>query len=466
MKGPKLEKAIMSYLDGTLPELECRQLQETLKQDRAARDLYRQHAQLQQSFIFRYSQAARAAKRRPSIAEIHHRHQQRRNIKLALGAAAVALIAIGLSLQFIFVSPPDTIASLKSTRGTQYSIHHNKQNEEAINGSDLAPGSTVELSQGTLEITLENGVRSIILAPASFELIDEKRLYLHRGTAWFQVGEEGHGFQVITHQFTVTDLGTEFGVIAQPRESGQVHTFTGSIIVQTSTQNGEQETLTAGQSRLCNTKGQLSEIPSSASAFLKELPKETSDNLLINGGFELGNTPADLNWGEPANSALLPGWTYSPGITLALRSENGKLGFGNGRENILSSTKDTQLGFNVNPDGRPDPANATIRQTFPTIPGQKYTVSFEMGAVMHMPRTMELFAAIYDGADHNSATGIILAHHVERRKPSEGHGFNPATSFTFTAASTSATIVFTETSGNSNSADVTLDNVRVEKFSR
>ncbi|GAA5495900.1 hypothetical protein Rhal01_02081 [Rubritalea halochordaticola] len=463
MRGPKLEKAIMSYFDGTLDELECRQLQDTLKRDRAARDLYRQHAELQQSFLFRYSQATQAAKKRPSIAEIHHHQQQRRNVKMALGAAAAALIAIAISLQFIFVSPPTTIASLESSRGSQFSIQHHLQDGEDVNGAELAPGSTVELTQGTLEITLDKGVRSIILAPASFELIDEKRLYLYRGTAWFHVEKEAHGFQVITHQFTVTDLGTEFGVIAHPKESDQVHLFQGSVMVRTSTQSPDEETLSAGQARICTPKGQLSEIPSSTSSFLTKLPEESSQNLLINGNFELGNPPADKDWGEPANAALLPGWTWSPGITVASRSTNGKPGFGNGQRNIHSSTRDTQLAFNVNPRNRPDPADATIRQTFATVPGQRYTVSFEMGANLFSNTSLELFAAVYDGADHNSATGTLLGTHTQRRNAEDGSGYNPPTSFTFTAASTSATLVFTETSNNSESADLCLDNVSVNK---
>lgn len=466
MKGAKLEKAIISYLDGTLSEPECRELQQTLLRDRAARDLYRQHAQLQQSFIFRYSQAARAAKKRPSIAELQHRQQQKRNFKLALGAAAAAIVAIGIALQFIFVSPSPSIATVESTPGTQYTIHHTQNDKgegKAVSSGQLAPGSTIELSQGMLEVTLEKGVRAVFLAPASFQLIDEKLLYLNRGTAWFRVEEEGQGFKVVTRQFSATDLGTEFGIIAAPHQPDEVHVFEGKVQVSTSHKNGMEETLGAGQSRKCSAIGMLDEIVSSPATFLKELPQAAPDNLIFNGGFELGNHPADRNWGEPASASILPGWAFSPGITIARRSANGKPGYGEGSTNILSSTADTQLGFNVNPQGRPDPASATIRQTFPTIPGQTYRVTFEMGAFIHAPNTMELFTAIFDGADHNSSTGTLLAHHTERRTPSQGHGYNPPAAFTFTAASTRATIVFTETSNNSNGADVTLDNIRIHQ---
>jgi len=183
-----------------------------------------------------------------------------------------------------------------------------------------------------------------------------------------------------------------------------------------------------------------------------------------NGDFELGTTngfaPADSNWGVAATGDLLPSWTFGPLIKVALNAGNGTLGFGNGATNIVSSTADVQLAFNDNDGSQPDAADVSIRQTFTTVPGTQYQVGFEMGAISFLAPILEVTASIYDGADI-SATGTLLAQRVESRASADGNGYNAPVAFTFTAVSTEATLVFTETSATTTSADPVIDNVTV-----
>ena len=125
---------------------------------------------------------------------------------------------------------------------------------------------------------------------------------------------------------------------------------------------------------------------------------------------------------------------------------------------IFSSTADGQVGFNADTRGRPDPDDASIYQSFRTEPGREYEVEFEMGGIFFHDAEVAISASVHDGA---GPRGNRLAQHVERRSRQSGTGYNPPARFRFTAASSTTTLVFTETSENTKDADPVLDNVSV-----
>ncbi len=222
-----------------------------------------------------------------------------------------------------------------------------------------------------------------------------------------------------------------------------------------------EASLAAGQARSCDPIGRLKAVAPRPEDFLTKLPDYPAGELIANGDFEAGNTPTDQNTGPDgpdATAGLLPSWTFGPAVGVALNTENGTLGFGNGTTNIVSSTGDVQLGFLDDAYGPPDPGSSSIRQTFATVPGTKYRVAFEMGAIFFLNHTMEVTASVYDG---DRATGAPLGQLAETRAQNDGNGYNDPTSFTFTAASTRSTLVFVETSANTKAANPAIDNVSV-----
>jgi hypothetical protein len=125
---------------------------------------------------------------------------------------------------------------------------------------------------------------------------------------------------------------------------------------------------------------------------------------------------------------------------------------------ILSSTADAQLGFHAGGQGRPDPAKAVVYQSFTTEPGREYEVEFEMGGVFFRSAELELTASVHAGV---GTKANLVASHSERRDRRSGNGYNPPARFQFTALSSTTTLVFTETSADSQNADPVLDNVVV-----
>ena len=183
-------------------------------------------------------------------------------------------------------------------------------------------------------------------------------------------------------------------------------------------------------------------------------------SVILNGDFEAGVDPADANWGNAATASNLPSWSFGSSMSVALNSGDGTLGFGNGSTNIVSSTSDVQLAFNDNVSGTPAAANVTVSQTFATVPGITYTVAFEMGGIFFAANYMEITASVFDGA---ATSGTNLGQLVEGRANTDGSGYNAPVSFTFTADTIQSTLVFVETSGNTNSANPAIDNVSVNE---
>lgn len=98
--------------------------------------------------------------------------------------------------------------------------------------------------------------------------------------------------------------------------------------------------------------------------------------------------------------------------------------------------------------------DATLRQTFATVPGQTYVVSFDMGVWSYVRRTMTLGVTV-EGA------GTLLSRNTSLRGAGTGGIEWTSASYSFIADSASSTLVFTDRSASTIGIDVLLDNVKV-----
>ncbi len=459
MTRSDLDHAIQSSFDGTLSEAECLELRAVLKSDPAARALYYEYAGLQQSLVFRISGFSPIDVAR-GFADIRLRIQNRRTKRVSMIAAAAVIVAALVAMQLIFVSDPPVIATYEVAPGSVFTIEGVDSGEGTTEG--LSEESVVKLTQGSFELVLRDGTRGVVVAPAKFQLRDEKELDLSYGTVWVRVSDEGKGFRVKTPEFLVTDLGTKFGVRSLQNAADEVHVFSGSVEV--STPSGTKETLVGGEARLRISSKRLLSIPVAPGHFLTELP--TNQVHFVNGNFEEGTRPDDANFGSKATSALLPGWSFGRDIAVTFNSSSGKLGHGYYNDTIVSSTADVQVGFHNGPYsytvGTPDDS---IWQTFTTVPGQQYEVSFEMGGFFSSQGNLRITATIYNGS---ATSGSALAQTSASRsgKGPADNGYNKPTQFTFTAQSGLTTLALTETSPNSKVSAPAIDNVSVKKVGK
>lgn len=457
MNREELEEAIQASFDGNLSPEQCEELRAILKTDAAARSLYYQHADLHQSLVFRMSRVSPFDSAK-SVADMRLQVQRRRTVRWSITAAVAAMLVVGLLLKFT-VATSHTLATFRTASGALYTIEHGDGDSQA--SGELGQQSVVHLTQGSFEINLRNGVRSIILAPARVELRSEMEMIVHQGTAWCRVSEEGKGFRVLTQHFVATDLGTEFGVLVGAQAGDEVHVFSGSVEV--ATKDGKKQIHAAGEASRWSHKQKLEAISAKPGKFLTRLPAEPGANLIVNGTFEFGAQPDDANFGVFATASLLPGWKFGRDVTVAHRSANGVPGYGSGWSNLLSPTEDIQVSFhNSRKPYEVGTIDDSLWQTFMTEPGSRYEVSFDMGGYFgtNKPGDVSITAFVYDG---DATSGPHLAKKSSRRvgNYNGSKGYNARVKFLFTAKSTSSTLVLTETSANSDSASPVLDNVAV-----
>lgn len=124
----------------------------------------------------------------------------------------------------------------------------------------LEKGATLRVAQGTVEIVFREGVRCLLDAPGELSVVKQGRVILQGGRARFDVEEQARGFQVISGDLQLTDLGTTFGVDAT-RATPEVHVLSGLVIGQGRSGKREEIRVEGGQAMVLASEGALTPIP-------------------------------------------------------------------------------------------------------------------------------------------------------------------------------------------------------------
>ena len=93
-------------------------------------------------------------------------------------------------------------------------------------GDTLPPGMLV-LKQGLLQLEFYSGALLVLEGPAKLDLISADEVICHKGKVRAHVPPPAHGFTVLSPQFELVDLGTEFGVEVGANGATEVHVFDG-----------------------------------------------------------------------------------------------------------------------------------------------------------------------------------------------------------------------------------------------
>jgi len=292
----ELDSLANEYLEGTLSDEKGLRLQELLSDSSELRNRYlnfihtvtlTEQALMSNPMVEKPQPKPLASvKPLPSIRTSQTKLPSQSSGYPALAAAAVIIGIVAISL--FFTSSPtslkkaDNLTSLKkadkltfkTSEGTLFTLTHDSSLDQSPSGQSLAPGSRLQLTQGSAELTFESGVTSIVMAPADLTLRQHGNISLDHGKAWFHVPHEAIGFTVQTKDLNVVDLGTNFGVNATPQQTlAEVHVFKGKV--RASACDGKQESteLTAHQAIQLAPEGSLKPIPFKPNAFFTTLPE-------------------------------------------------------------------------------------------------------------------------------------------------------------------------------------------------
>src|SRR5207249_1491314 len=83
--------------------------------------------------------------------------------------------------------------------------------------------------QGLAEIRFQCGARVVLQGPADFELLSASSARLKHGKMTARVPGPATGFEVLSPQGQVIDLGTEFGMSVSEDGSTDVYVFEGKV---------------------------------------------------------------------------------------------------------------------------------------------------------------------------------------------------------------------------------------------
>ncbi len=181
-------------------------------------------------------------------------------------------------------------------------------------GAALSAGQPLKLRSGFVEIRFDSQANAVIQGPADFQIADRNSCRLDVGQLTARAPASAHGFKIITPAGTLTDLGTEFGVVVKgkgKREKGkveesleavtEVHVFRGEVEVAAAFESSKPRTIASGAGIVINPENKSVEpLTADPQRFVRAMPVAIP---IVNHDFEMG-TPI----GNGKLGAVPSGW--------------------------------------------------------------------------------------------------------------------------------------------------------------
>ena len=174
-------------------------------------------------------------------------------------AALVLLSATGLFMMLRGGEKGPVLAKLKTI----------DVNGQVLATRDVRGGFKHVLKEGLLRLDFGNGAIVAIEGPADFEVVSASVMRLASGKLNAWCPESAHGFQVLTLNAKVTDLGTSFGVSATPGGITDFLVLDGTIDV---SQGTDTRRLIEGEALRSSGAGGLESVAFQAEAFSRTWP--------------------------------------------------------------------------------------------------------------------------------------------------------------------------------------------------
>jgi hypothetical protein len=121
-------------------------------------------------------------------------------------------------------APPKVVAQLVASFDAQW-----PEGVRRRRGERFVERSRLNLLSGSAYLRSTAGALIVVEGPSDFELVDSVAMNLRHGKAAIRIDGAAESFLVNTPTVQVVDLGTEFGVDADPSGATQVMVFDGSV---------------------------------------------------------------------------------------------------------------------------------------------------------------------------------------------------------------------------------------------
>lgn len=133
---------------------------------------------------------------------------------------AAALVALVIPLGFFVMRETAPIVA----QATHFDSDENSEIRK-----EVRKGESIALESGIMRLEFQNGAVVAVESPAQFLVVSDMLIELKLGKLNAWCPETAHGFQVVTSDTTLTDLGTSFGIEAIPGGDSKFVVIEGSV---------------------------------------------------------------------------------------------------------------------------------------------------------------------------------------------------------------------------------------------
>jgi hypothetical protein len=224
---PDIDELLQRLLDDQIQPDEMERLQKAIREDARVRDYYID-SMLVCAVIRRSSQVTGELSESDLIQALSsngHKSGAKRVVRHLYSIAAILLLGF-LVLGYLSLihhkNQGPAIGTLVDTYEAQWQGYHPQSGEPLY-------AVPYDLRQGAAKMELNEGTSLLLEAPCRVELTGIGEVALKSGRLTVSVPSQAKGFRVRTPTALITDLGTEFGVIAHSDGSTEAHVFKGRI---------------------------------------------------------------------------------------------------------------------------------------------------------------------------------------------------------------------------------------------
>jgi hypothetical protein len=226
---PDMDELVQRLLDDQLEPDEMHRLGKAIREDPRVRDYYIDSL-LVSAVIRRSSQVTGELSKSDLIQALSGGTSQggsgrlgRRCLAIAALLVLGALVLVSLHLVRHRAQGP-VLGTLAGAYEARWRGAHPRPGEPLY-------GVPYDLREGAAKIELDQGTSLVLEAPCQVELTRVGEVALRNGRLAAVVPPQARGFRVRTRTALITDLGTEFGVIAHSDGSTEAHVLKGRISV-------------------------------------------------------------------------------------------------------------------------------------------------------------------------------------------------------------------------------------------
>ena len=132
------------------------------------------------------------------------------------------------------------------------------------------------LREGLAKLVFDNNAMVVIEGPAEFELLAEDQIKLRHGRVYAAVPREAIGFTISTPQSRIIDLGTEFGVQADPYGDVHLHVIKGktTLIAGGKSTRVNLEVREGQAKNVSGTTLKVSDVPCETGLFVRDISSD------------------------------------------------------------------------------------------------------------------------------------------------------------------------------------------------